>query len=338
MKLNLSQIKDITTGAVRIEEIDNTIHFYRFTQHQEELYNNRNSSFYMKTFATSGIKMRFRTNSQAIFLSVDTLSGSTRSYFSFEVFVNGEKIDDLKNFSESELDKCYAKSNFPLGSFSKKFFLGDGDKEVCICFPWSVKAILKELIVDDGAYITPVKSSRKMLVFGDSITQGYDALYPSNKYVTQLAKMLGADEYNKAIGGEIYFPELAKAKEDFQPNYIVISYGSNDWSKCRKQEFINNCKEFYCNVNNNYPNAKIFVITPIWRKDMNEIRAFGDFQSVDEIIRKQAAEYSNMSVISGFEFVPQNEDLFADLRLHPNDKGFEYYFENLSKQISAINI
>ena len=86
MKLNLSQIKDITTGAVRIEEINNTFHFYRFTKHQEELYKNRNTSFYLKTFSTSGVKMRFRTNSQSLFLNVDTASVTSRSFFAFEVF------------------------------------------------------------------------------------------------------------------------------------------------------------------------------------------------------------------------------------------------------------
>lgn len=148
--------------------------------------------------------------------------------------------------------------------------------------------------------------------------------------------MLDAEEYNKAIGGEIYFPELAKAKEDFEPDYITVAYGSNDWSKCSREALTHNCKDFLCNLSNNYPNAKIFVITPIWRKDMNESRLFGDFKSVEEIIQKQAAAFSNISVIQGFEFVPQNEDLFADLRLHPNDKGFEYYFKNLSKHIKNI--
>ena len=57
MKLNLSQIREITTGAVRIEQIDNDIHFYRFTESQEELYKKRNSDFYKKTFAASGIQM-----------------------------------------------------------------------------------------------------------------------------------------------------------------------------------------------------------------------------------------------------------------------------------------
>ena len=42
----------------------------------------------------------------------------------------------------------------------------------------------------------------------------------------------------------------------------------------------------------------------------------------------------NVKVISGFDFVPMDENLFGDLRIHPNDKGFEYYFENLVKQIN----
>lgn len=175
-----------------------------------------------------------------------------------------------------------------------------------------------------------------MLVFGDSITHGYDALYPSNRYISRIANMLDAEEYNKAIGGEIYFPELAEENEPFEPDYILVSYGSNDWNRSTKEDLAQNCKEILCNLSNHYPKAKIFVITPIWRKDMNESRPFGDFRSVGEIVEKQVVEFKNASVIHGFEFVPQNVDLFADLRLHPNDKGFEYYFQNLSKHIKDI--
>jgi len=31
-----------------------------------------------------------------------------------------------------------------------------------------------------------------------------------------------------------------------------------------------------------------------------------------------------------------NENLFADLQLHPNGLGFKYYFENLFKQVKDI--
>lgn len=336
MYLNLSQIRNITTGAVRIEESENGICFKRFTREQEELYKNRSDDFYMKTFATSGVRLLFRTNSKTLFLKAEVARGSSRSYFSFDVFVNGKKTDILDNFSNLRLPRDYTNISFPLGEISKKLYLGAGEKEICIYFPWSVSVILKELVLDDNFTIHPIKPSKKMLCFGDSITQGYDALYPSNKYITRLADMLDAEEYNKAIGGEVFFPQLASTKEDFEPDYIAVAYGTNDWNRCTKEEFTHNCKDFFYNLNKNYPKSKIFVLTPIWRKEMNEIRMFGKFESVAEIILEQAANYDNISVIHGFDFVPQNENLFADLRLHPNDDGFEYYYENLSKRVKDM--
>ncbi len=336
MNLTLSQIREITIGAVRVEKTENDIHFYRFTKEQEELYKNRSDDFYNKTFATSGIQIRFSTNSQTLFLRTEISGKSSRTYFSFDVFVDGKKLDTLDNFSNVGIPQDYTTVKFPHGEFFKKFNLGAGNKEVCIYFPWSVKATVKELILDEGSFIKPCKPSKKMLCFGDSITHGYDALYPSNKYITRLANMLDAAEHNKAIGGEIFFPELAAAKDDFEPDYITVAYGTNDWSRCTKEELSRNCSAFFDHLNKNYPHSQIFAITPIWRKDMDESRVFGKFNIVAEVIKNQAAAYDNILVIHGFEFVPQNENLFADLRLHPNDDGFGYYFENLSEHIKEI--
>ena len=71
MSLNLSQIKSITLGAVRIEENENGFNFYRFTEEQEELYKNCCDEFYMKSLSTSGVRMHFRTNSENLFLRTD---------------------------------------------------------------------------------------------------------------------------------------------------------------------------------------------------------------------------------------------------------------------------
>ena len=39
-------------------------------------------------------------------------------------------------------------------------------------------------------------------------------------------------------------------------------------------------------------------------------------------IREATAAYQNITVISGFDFVPKDPAYFADQRLHPNDAGF----------------
>lgn len=335
MHLHLSQIREITTGAVRVSENEEGIHFYRFTGQQEMLYKKRSDDFYMKTFSTSGICLQFRTNSENLFLRASVAPGSSRTYFSFDVFVDGEKVDNLDNFSDIELPRDYTKIAFSLGEVSKSFHIGGGEKDVCIYLPWSVNITLKDLEIDDNSFIKPIKPKKKMLCFGDSITQGYDALYPSRKYITRIARMLDAQEYNKAIGGEIFYPELAATREDFKPDYITVAYGTNDWNKCTQDEFQRNCREFFNNLTSNYPDVKVFAITPIWRKDFTEHREFGSFEKVEEIIRTITKDYENITVISGFDFVSHNENFYADLRLHPNDEGFEQYFKNLAKQITT---
>ena len=71
MQLTFSEIQSITTGAVRMTEEADGIHFYRFTAQQEEFYQKRKEEFYKKTFAASGITLRFRTDSQKLSLAAE---------------------------------------------------------------------------------------------------------------------------------------------------------------------------------------------------------------------------------------------------------------------------
>lgn len=333
MKLEFAQIQAITLGAVRVDADEHGISFHRFTEAQKELYKNRWLPFYMRTLSPSGVRIRFRTDSETLQLIVGVSEATDRSYFAFDIFVNGEKCGALDNFSNVELPLDYTKVPFQSGDFSKKFYLGSGEKEVCIYFPWSVKVSLKALEIDEGAYVEPVKPGKKLLCFGDSITQGYDALYPSNKYISKLADALDAEEFNKAVGGDFFFPELVSEKEHIAPDYITVAYGTNDWSSCRKEASESSCKAFFRNLNKHYPKARIFVITPIWRKDHTEPKDFGKFEEVEQMILRIAGGYNNVTVISGYHFVDHDERLFADLRLHPNDEGFKQYFQNLLAQI-----
>ena len=335
MKLDLNQIKEITLGTVRVEEENGLINLYRFTKEQEELYKRRWQDFYMKTFATAGIRLMFKTDSKKIALTVVTEQGSSRSYFSLDVFSDGIPVGYIDNFSDRVLPQVYTKEQFDFGEFSKEFQLGDGVKTVCMYMPWSTKTAIKELTIDDGAFLEAIKPHKKLLAFGDSITQGYDALRSSNRYVAKLADKFELEEINKGIGGEYFFSELAKTKEPFAPDYITVAYGSNDWNRKDFNTFEENCRGFFENLCLNYPDAKIFAITPIWRKDMHEERVFGEFKKVDEYIRSVAKDLKNIIVISGFDFVPKEESFFADMRLHPNDKGFEHYFNSLYDKIKS---
>jgi len=334
MKLDFAQIRSMTMGAVRIAETENGIRFYRFTEEQEALYQEKNPSFYKKSFCTSGVQLRFRTDSRTLRLKGTLVVGTLRCYYAVEVLVNGQRVGAAENFSGVELPPDYTVIKLPYDVFDKSFALGEGMKEVRVLLPWSLNTALQEVELDDGAVIEPVKLPKKMLCFGDSITQGYDALYPSNKYVTQLAELLEAEEINKAIGGDVFYPELAGAKEPFEPDYISVAYGTNDWSKCDGETFEANCSGFFKNIRKNYPSARLIVLTPIWRKDSTEPRKYGEFEKIGRFIRSCVEGDENVTVIEGIDLIEHRTDLYADLRLHPNDEGFQQYFESIQKALN----
>lgn len=323
MKLTLEQIRAMARGAVRVTEEDGKVCLYRFTKEQEELYKVKNTDFYNKTFATAGIVFEFITDSRTLSLEVEIASGSSRKFFEHSIFVNDAKYAALG---------C---KNANTGRFGGSWSLPEGENKIKIYFPWSVASRIIDISIDDGATLLPIKREKKMILFGDSITHGYDASASELTYATQLTDALTADGVNKGIGGEIFFPALAAAKDPIDPDYITVAYGTNDWSINNKEAFENNCKQFYENLSRTYPKAKIFAITPIWRKHYGrgDINNIGTLDDVEAYIRQVAASLPNVIVISGINFIPHDPSYFSPDVIHPNDKGFGYYFENLVIEI-----
>ena len=98
--------------------------------------------------------------------------------------------------------------------------------------------------MNGATYVTLVKKEKTMLFYGDSITHGYDSAHPLNTYAKRVADGLCAEGFVKAVGGECFLPELAKVNGGHNPDYVVIAYGTNDWSKNNKEAFDKNSKEF----------------------------------------------------------------------------------------------
>ena len=336
MQLDFDAIKAITCGAAWVEEREEGIFFHLFTREQEALYyaDERpvKRHFDRKTKSTSGIKLVFLTDSRSLKLKAALSKATTRRYATFELWVNREPVDTLQNY-ETPYPPGDPEWEFPYGEYEKEFSLGEGEKLVEVFFPWSTCTVLQALSVDDGAKVVPVKRQKKLLCFGDSITQGYDILRFSQHYTSRLADLLDAELYNKAIGGEVYFSALAETKESFTPDYITVAYGSNDFRKTDRPSFEANCKAFYAALRANYPEAKIFALTPIWREDENKEGVFGSFELAEKGIREAAAQQPGVTVIRGYDFVPHDPALYADLRLHPNDEGFAHFGNNLLQEI-----
>jgi lysophospholipase L1-like esterase len=336
MNLTFEQIKSITTGAVSVTQESDGIHFYRFTQEQAPLRQPKIRMFEQKVTSSAGVRLCFRTDSQTLYLRTTVTPGSACKFFSFDLLINGVYTDSLENFSHLEIPESTNGLNCELGTFEKTFCLGPGTKDIDLFFPWSVTPALEELSLDDGANVTPNIPAKKLLVYGDSITHGYNTFYSSKHYVSQLALALDAQVFNKGIGGATTFPEMALAKEPFDPDYIVVAYGSNDWDRHYEDFFTQQYRAMLQAVTDNYPKAQVFSITPVWRGDQEKReRKMGPLSVVDRHIRAIAADFPNVTVIPGIDLVPHALKWYADAGLHPNDDGYGYYFENLWPKIKA---
>ena len=327
MKLTHEQIKSITLGAAYIDFIDGKTVFHRFTKEQEKLYQSVSENFYNKTFATSCIRLEFETDSSNLFIKTQIKPRSSRTYYAHDVFVDGNICGTL-NGTLNSTDAIIVSKEFALGEKGKS-------KTVRIHLPWSCSSDIIELSLNDGAYIKPIKKSYRILCFGDSITQGYDAESASGSYASKLTLNFDAETRNKGIGGEIFRPELAKLKDsDFTPDIITVAYGTNDWAtEVPKNAFCDRINAFFDALAKNYPFAKIFAISPIWRADWQDIHTLGSFSCVKEELSTVAKKYQNVALIDGFEFVPQKCELFSDKYLHPNEDGFSYYANSLINEL-----
>lgn len=331
MFLNYEQIKSITQGAAYITEDETGIQFHRFNKAEEEYY--KSTSHSIKAFSTSGIQMVFKTDADKLSMKANVTAGSTRNFFSFDIYVNGKLSGEFKNYKHEEMSLPYSVKECELGDFSWEIPMEKGEKTLRIVFPFGSKPTVSEILLENATFIEPVKRSKTMLMYGDSITHGYDALNPSRAYAVQLAHALDAEAINKAIGGEVFRSELAAIKNDINPDYITVAYGTNDWSKRTKEDAQADCRGFYENLRKNYPDAKIFAITPIWRGDMDKETKLGKFSDAIKMIHTVCEEIGDITVIDGLNFVPGKEELFADLRLHPTNEGFDLYAANLLKEI-----
>lgn len=327
MKLTIDQIRSVTRGAIRTEEENGAMRFYRFTEAQSNAYLAiENKDFHKKSYASAGVRLAFVSNTEQLSFSFLPYSGSSRKWFGFDVCVNGR----ISAHREYNLEDDPAAFRFETS-------LPAGEKTIELYLPFSVRTDLFDVTIDDGATFSPARRTHTMIEFGDSITHGYDSHYPSLSYANRIAALLDADPVNKGIGGDTFFPALLDEGDDAyeMPDYITVAYGVNDWSSRDRETVEKTCREFYRKLSARYPASKIFAITPIWCGHSNKpAQKFGTpLREMDRLIGDCIADLPNVTAIPGSMLVPHSPDFFVSDCVHPNELGFCLYAANLFEEI-----
>ena len=312
MKLTFEQIRSVAVGSIDTHVENGAIHFAKCTEKQCEAWYRKSQTLGDRARTTTGVRLDFHTNSQSLAFKV--LSGKP-----YDIKVDG--LVYLRAKPESGEVVSMTLSD-PLGNAKEEY-------RVTIVLPCHQVSTLEYVELDDGAYVKPHTFDKKILFIGDSITQGYASSHDSYSYAYRVSDFFNAESVIQGIGGA-YFNEESFDSIDFDPDVVIMSYGTNDFGHYSTYEDLRfHADAHMALVAKEYAGKKLFAISPIWR-DKREGKAMGTFEECRRIIA-ECAVANGFEHIDGLTLVPPRPDLFHDEYLHPNDNGFSLYAENLIK-------
>ncbi|MBQ6823402.1 MAG: hypothetical protein IJN82_01470 [Clostridia bacterium] len=327
MKISNQDLIQYVQGALGTEEQNGYVMLRRYPEAQARQYLDviHSEDYYKKTFATAGMRLAVRTDASAFSVRYRGRQASSRKVCLFDLYVNGALMENTGNED--------AETDFE-GLLS--FNLPAGEKEIVLYLPNLYGALLSDLELADATFAEPLRRARKLLCFGDSITQGYTTRYPSLSYANRMADLLDAEVVNKGIGGEVFNPALLAVDDGGRPDIVTVAYGTNDWSRLNrndwsqaaKEEYEYNHTEFIRKLSEKYAGSKIFLFTPIWRGNADE-----SFYAHGEKLRAFAEQFGNVTVIDGLSLIAHEPGFFMPDVLHPNDLGHVTYGDAAAKEI-----
>ena len=320
MILNEKQLSAILTGALRMWMEDGAFRMSRFTEEQLRYYAQKNGGELLKkAYATASMTLDFITDADALSFDWWMREASSRRFYHFDFYVDGVMYDHYDAMRTEMEYRGHARFAIPAGTHRVTLYL-----------PNLMATSLRNVTLENATVLTPYQRSKRIYFLGDSITQGYDAIYPSLSYANRIASRMDADVLNQAIGSEIFDSAILDEALPYEADLIVIAYGTNDWARCESREaFFAGASAFLARVRELYPKTRIVYVSPIFRGDTaTQASRVGDFFEAAAALGALAKQYG-LDVIDGMTLMPRLSAFYSDLTLHPNDLGFSVYAENL---------
>ena len=312
MILTLDQIKEITVGAHKIWQGENgVIAFAKCTDKQVDAWNALREVLGQRARTTTGIRFDLHTDAEAVKFTL--ASGA------FDLLINGVLI---KKHSSANSEELY----YELPS-------ENADNRVTLVFPSHGVGTVYGVELIGATYVKRHEFDKKLLFFGDSITQGHKSDYDSISYAYQTSFFFNAESMIQGIGGAIFHESTFDPEIDFDPETVIVAYGTNDFGYYRTLDELRLHVSAYLDlIKEKYGDKKVICLSPIWRGDDATPKNMGMFSEcrgviIDEITKRDFIH------IDGYTLTPHDPWFYSDAYLHPNATGFGIYALNLVKEL-----
>ena len=335
MFIDKNNIKSYVLGVIDIKEQDDWLIFRRYSEAMYDKMSARNKNVATRVASTASVKLEFLTKGGEISFDYEITPGNNREYYSIDLLVNGE----LKHSISEDKNNCSGSFKYTLSDLEK-------DERITLYFPATVCMKIKNLVIPDDA--KPHTRKGKILVLGDSLSQGYNPEHFYAACMNVLGDIYNSDLINQAVGGDCYDKENIE-KLDFNPDFIIVCYGINDWAsgKFKNGE---SASEYYKRLVELYPEAAIFAILPpeisyLTRTRKNDDLLFKSddssvgIQTMDDvraIISEIAKPYKNIKTINARDFIPDCPEAFFEDHIHLTDYGNMVYGTRIAKAIKEL--
>lgn len=197
---------------------------------------------------------------------------------------------------------------------------------VSVYLPCLQSASVKNLR-GNGTFFSPDEPKKKLVVFGDSIAQGFVVERPDKTWPRCLAKRMKLEVVNQGIGGQVYQPGSYTFIDD--ASLVIVALGANyRYEKCSKSQVTYDIQNSLWQISQMYVDTRVVVLTPTpYFEDAYPTHPYSCFAEIPQIIEEVAGKFG-LQCISGEKLLPQEKKYFAD-DVHPNSKGAALLAKNL---------
>ena len=320
--------KQMFNNCIDVEINDGVYYPVRFSPKQFEFYRNHSEFVHIRALCTADIYFEFSTASETVSFSC-TLDNFVRKFSSFDIYENDEFIENIPFPGCPETVEILYNKRRP------------GISKISVYLPYHCRAGISNL----NAEITPVSETSakklKILAYGDSITQGMFAEYPSFTYPSLISKHFNAGLINQGVGGMPFKKDSLDAELNYKPDIITVAFGTIDLSETSNyDEIITDMREYIRELKRISGKSRVYIISTLnsptlklrleKRNILNREEWFKPFS--DEL--KDACEETGLNFINGSYLAPNLPEFYVSDG-HPNAQGFLTYALNLVKHINT---
>ena len=300
---------------------------------------------------SSGIQLKFKTNSSRIIVDVKLRAPHDMPHMpatgqcGFDLYVYDERLNDYVLHNTTTYKISQSEYRCELSNF-RNYDFGKVEREYIINFPLYQGVLDLRIGLEEDAITTPVyfKNEGKIVVYGTSIAQGGCVTRPGLVYTNILSRWLNMEVYNQGYSGSALMEPIMGEIIGKFPNQKLLVLDAEANAGCdykmrdRLEDFVNNYKRYQPDVPILFVSRTLFGMDR-YDKERIELKEFYK-TFVADFIKKYQERGHKMYFLDGDQFFEGFKINYTEFTVdgdHPTDFGnyliAKYYYESIEKII-----